>query len=552
MVRNTSVSNLIVQQKSQKTVDQANTKIQRFTRFMDRIMTKNDPPSDSKVDKAEKFVADRTKGNKDPNTSNFMTDMLLSGSVFMLPFLLTRGAKTNEVDPETELKERFGGDDQLMKEQLKKEDDQRKEGLENVKSAVKKDEKVALEKRSDVEKIKEPEKDQEDPAQPDPQKDQEPIQQKGEEQAQEEKKEEKEKQKVEKTNEQRFKELVDRFEKLSKGQVFSGLAKDVVKGALNTGKKAVGKLFNFFTGVQPAAAAEMSDKVQTLSNVKEVFLYDKTTIQRKKIVQKEGEVKPQEDVMGKAVEKELVYDQNLPIEERKKIIYEMAVKAGAKFPEAVVAQYQLETTAGEDNVGTNNFFNLKAVEGMDYTEKVVDEYEVDGEKYQEKAKFINFDSAQDSIDYLVKLWYKDYKGYTGVETGSENAGEVAEKLQAETFATDPNYADKLKRVLKENEGLINKIKQGKASPDEISKLEMKTGFTSDELASVEDYNEEMFGEGGGDITLIVFNNDAGSSVNGGQSTPPTARRIPPSNEFVPVFDKLAVVELHQIHALGAS
>ena len=539
MVRNTSVSNLIVQQKAQKTVDQSNSKIQRFTRFMDRIMTKNDPPSDSKVDKAEKFVSDRTKGNKDPNNS-LVTDMLLSGSVFMLPFLLTRGAKTNEVDPETELKERFGGDDQLMKEQLKKEDDQRKEGLENVKSAVKKDEKVALEKRSDVEKIKEPEKDQE------------PIQQKGEEQAQEEKKEEKEKQKVEKTNEQRFKELVDRFAKLSKGQVFSGLAKDVVKGALNTGKKAVGKLFNFFTGVQPAAATEMSDKVQTLSNVKEVFLYDKTTIQKKKIIQKDGEVKPQEDVMGKTVEKELVYDQNLPIEERKKIIYDMAVKAGAKFPEAVVAQYQLETTAGKDNVGTNNFFNLKAVEGMDYTEKVVDEYEVDGKKYQEKAKFINFDSAQDSIDYLVKLWYKNYKEYTGVETGSENAGEVAEKLQAETFATDPNYADKLKRILKENEGLISKIKEGKASPEDISKLEMKTGYTVDDLASVEDYNEEMFGEGGGDITFVVVNNDAGSTVNGGTSLPPTARRIPPSNEFVPVFDKLAVVELHSIHALGAS
>ena len=539
MVRNTSVSNLIVQQKAQKTVDQSNSKIQRFTRFMDRIMTKNDPPSDSKVDKAEKFVSDRTKGNKDPNNS-LVTDMLLSGSVFMLPFLLTRGAKTNEVDPETELKERFGGDDQLMKEQLKKEDDQRKEGLENVKSAVKKDEKVALEKRSDVEKIKEPEKDQE------------PIQQKGEEQAQEEKKEEKEKQKVEKTNEQRFKELVDRFAKLSKGQVFSGLAKDVVKGALNTGKKAVGKLFNFFTGVQPAAATEMSDKVQTLSNVKEVFLYDKTTIQKKKIIQKDGEVKPQEDVMGKTVEKELVYDQNLPIEEWKKIIYDMAVKAGAKFPEAVVAQYQLETTAGKDNVGTNNFFNLKAVEGMDYTEKVVDEYEVDGKKYQEKAKFINFDSAQDSIDYLVKLWYKNYKEYTGVETGSENAGEVAEKLQAETFATDPNYADKLKRILKENEGLISKIKEGKASPEDISKLEMKTGYTVDDLASVEDYNEEMFGEGGGDITFVVVNNDAGSTVNGGTSLPPTARRIPPSNEFVPVFDKLAVVELHSIHALGAS
>jgi len=551
MVRNTSVSNLIVQQKAQKSVDQSNSKVERFTGFLDRIMTKNDPPSDSKVDKAEKFVKDRGKGSKDPNNS-FMSDMLLSGSVFMLPFLLTRGSKTNEVDPETDLKERFGGDEQLMKDQLKKEDEQRSEGLENVKSAVKKDEKVALQKRSDVDKIKEPEKDQEDPAQPDPQKDQEPIQQKGEEQAQEEKKEEVEKQKVEKTNEQRFKELVDRFAKLSKGQVFSGLAKDVVKGALNTGKKAIGKLFNFFTGIQPAAAADMSNQMQTLSNVKEVFLHDNTTIKNKTIV-KNNEVKPQEDVMGKPVKKEPVYNQDLPLEERKKIIYEMAVKAGAKFPETVVAQYQLETTSGKDNIGKNNFFNLKAVEGMDYTEKVVDEYEVDGKKIQEKAKFINFDSAQDSIDYLVKLWYKDFNGYTGVETGSENSGQVAEKLQAETFATDPNYANKLKRVMKENKSLIDKIKKGEATPEEISKLELKTGFNViEELASVEDYNEEMFGDGGGGVTFVVMNNDASSTATGGTSIPPSARRIPGQIQYVPIFDKLAVVQLHQIHALGAS
>ena len=49
-----------------------------------------------------------------------------------------------------------------------------------------------------------------------------------------------------------------------------------------------------FYRIQPSAAVEMSDKVQTLSNVKEVFLYDKTTIQRKKITQDGGEVKPQE------------------------------------------------------------------------------------------------------------------------------------------------------------------------------------------------------------------------------------------------------------------
>ena len=550
MVRNTSVSNLIVQQKAQKSVDQSNSKVERFTGFLDRIMTKNDPPSDSKVDKAEKFVKDRGKGGKDPNNS-FMKDMVLSGSVFMLPFLLAKGSKTDEVDPETELKQRFGGDEQLMKEQLKKEDDQRKEGLNTVESSVKKDEKVALQKRGDVDKIKEPEVTDPEVTEPEPK-----IPQKGEkqdkEEKEEEKKEEKKKKEIEKTNEQRFKELVDRFEKLSKGNVFSGLNKDVIKGALNKGKEAIGNVFNFLTGIQPAAAADMSNQVQTLSNVKEVFLQDNTTITNKTIL-KNNEVKPQEDVMGKPVKKEPVYNQDLPLEERKKIIYEMAVKSGAKFPEAVVAQYQLETTSGKDNIGKNNFFNLKAVEGMDYTEKVVDEYEVDGKKIQEKAKFINFDSAQDSIDYLVKLWYKDFNGYTGVETGSENAGQVAEKLQAETFATDPNYANKLKRVMKENKSLIDKIKKGEATPEEISKLELKTGFNViEELASVEDYNEEMFGDGGGGVTFVVMNNDASSTATGGTSIPPSARRIPGQIQYVPIFDKLAVVQLHQIHALGAS
>ena len=128
---------------------------------------------------------------------------------------------------------------------------------------------------------------------------------------------------------------------------------------------------------------------------------------------------------------------------------------------------------------------------------------------------------------------------------------MAEKLQAETFATDPKYGDKLKKILKENEGLINKIKEGEAplGPDEISKLEMKTGFTSDELGSVEDYNEEMFGEGGGDITLILIMMQG--PVNGGQSTPPTStEEYPLQTEYVPVFDKLG--SNPSIHSLRCS
>ena len=548
MIRNTSVSNLIVQQKAQKSVDQSNSKIERFTGFLDRIMLKNDPPSDSKIDKAEKFAKDRGKGKKDPDSFNRLG--VLTGSVFMLPFLLAKGSKTDEVDPETELKERFGGDEQLMKEQLKKEDDQRNEGLNTVKSAVKKDDKGALQKRSDVDKIKEPEVDDPEVTEPEPK-----IPQKGEKQDQEEKeeekKEEKKKKKVEKTNEQRFKELVDRFEKLSKGQVFSGLNRDVIKGALNKGKEAIGNVFNFFTGIQPAGAVDMSNQVQTVSNIKEVFLQDNTTIKNKTVVQN-NEVKPQENVMGKPVKKEAVYDQDLPIEERKKIIYEMAVKAGAEFPEAVVAQYQLESKAGDDVSGKNNFFGLKALPDQDSTAKVSPEYDADGESKVE-SQFLNFDTPQDGVDYLVKVWYKNYKGYTGVETDSKDANEVADKLQSEGYATDPNYANKLKRVLKENKSLIDKIKKGEATPEEISKLQIKTGFNvAEELASVEDYNEEMFGDGEG-MTVFLVNNDATSTtVNGGVPTPPNVSRIPGGNQVVPVFDRLAVVQLHQIHALGAS
>ena len=166
---------------------------------------------------------------------------------------------------------------------------------------------------------------------------------------------------------------------------------------------------------------------------------------------------------------------------------------------------------------------------------------------------MNFDTPQDGVDYLVKVWYKNYKGYTGVETDSKDANEVADKLQSEGYATDPNYANKLKRVLKENKSLIDKIKKGEATPEEISKLQIKTGFNvAEELASVEDYNEEMFGDGEG-MTVFLVNNDATSTtVNGGVPTPPNVSRIPGGNQVVPVFDRLAVVQLHQIHALGAS
>ena len=44
-------------------------------------------------------------------------------------------------------------------------------------------------------------------------------------------------------------------------------------------------------------------------------------------------------------------------------VYSMAQRSGAKFPELVAAQWQLESAGGTALSGTNNFFGIKAAPG---------------------------------------------------------------------------------------------------------------------------------------------------------------------------------------------
>ena len=61
-------------------------------------------------------------------------------------------------------------------------------------------------------------------------------------------------------------------------------------------------------------------------------------------------------------------------------------------------------------------------------------------------KFKDFDSYQDCINQLVDQWYHDYKGYHGVNRAL-TAAECAALLVAEGYATDPQYAAKLMRII---------------------------------------------------------------------------------------------------------
>ena len=134
-----------------------------------------------------------------------------------------------------------------------------------------------------------------------------------------------------------------------------------------------------------------------------------------------------------------------------KAVYAMAEKAGAKYPELVAAQFGLESAWGTALAAKNNFFGIKATSSENATVSNTREV-VNGQDVYVDARFKNFDTPQDCIDHLVTQWYKDYKGYSGVNNASD-AQAAADQLKREGYATDPAYASSLKRIMGEYTGI---------------------------------------------------------------------------------------------------
>jgi len=123
-------------------------------------------------------------------------------------------------------------------------------------------------------------------------------------------------------------------------------------------------------------------------------------------------------------------------------IYACAKKAGAKYPECVAAQWALESAFGTAISGKNNFFGIKGKgtvtstwEDYGYGPVTID------------AEFKDFATPFDCVNHLVTRWYRDYKGYKGVNRASSRE-ECARLLKAEGYATDPVYANKLINLMK--------------------------------------------------------------------------------------------------------
>ena len=138
-----------------------------------------------------------------------------------------------------------------------------------------------------------------------------------------------------------------------------------------------------------------------------------------------------------------------------------AEKYGAKYPELVAAQWALESSWGKKVSGKNNYFGLK---GDGTTAETVEI--INGKEVVVDSSFMDFDSIEESIEYLVDRWYKNYKGYQGVNNAADRNA-AARMLLEENYATDPYYAEKLIKIMDDNEKMdivnLNDIKLADAA-----------------------------------------------------------------------------------------
>lgn len=122
---------------------------------------------------------------------------------------------------------------------------------------------------------------------------------------------------------------------------------------------------------------------------------------------------------------------------------EMARASGARYPELVAAQGALESGWYKHVSGTHNYFGLKGSGTVKSTQEFID-----GKWVTVKDGFINFNGPREAVDYLVGRWYKDFKSYKGVDN-APNRDAAARELVKQGYATDPQYAEKLIRLMNE-------------------------------------------------------------------------------------------------------
>lgn len=137
-------------------------------------------------------------------------------------------------------------------------------------------------------------------------------------------------------------------------------------------------------------------------------------------------------------------------------LWPWAVEAAKQLglrPQALLAQSALETGWGRymlrqpDGTPSNNLFNIKADRRWEGASVAVDSLEYQqGLAVKKRSRFRAYDSLRDSFnDYVAFL--KSNPRYGGALEAASDPDRYFAALQEAGYATDPRYAEKIRRVL---------------------------------------------------------------------------------------------------------
>ena len=165
------------------------------------------------------------------------------------------------------------------------------------------------------------------------------------------------------------------------------------------------------------------------------------------------------------------------------MIAQLAKESGAAYPELVAAQWACESGWGKHTSGKFNYFGIKG-KGTK-----VETQEWDGAKFITIVdEFKDYSSPAECVNDLVEKWYKDYKGYSGVNDAPTREA-AARELVKQGYATDPDYAEKLIKIMSQNSvprtnvitmqsayvKLLDAVKYFKGEPHQIAAWEALEG-----------------------------------------------------------------------------
>lgn len=132
---------------------------------------------------------------------------------------------------------------------------------------------------------------------------------------------------------------------------------------------------------------------------------------------------------------------------------QQAADQASVSPATVLAQAALETGWGQHVISTpeggssNNVFNIKADTGWTGAKVNTQTHEYEqGERTSEQAQFRAYGSVAESFHDYVNFLQSNPRYQKALEAGRD-AVQFAEELQQAGYATDPEYASKLKRII---------------------------------------------------------------------------------------------------------